>query len=176
MIDKWNSMREEENDMWSFEKIIRHRKMKNKPAQVEVLWSNGEKTWENVGLIREDDPITLARYAQQKDLLGQEGWRWAKAYAQDPQKMIRMVTQVMVTKTKKRSPKYKFGVNVPKSVRQAQEFDTANGNTLWSEAIQKEMKQLQDFDMFKVLDEGETAPKGYTFVPLHWVFDVKFDG
>jgi hypothetical protein len=176
LMDKWISMREEENDMWSFEKIIGHRKEKRKPPQVQVLWSNGEKTWEKIGLIREDDPITLARYAQVHDLLGQEGWRWAKAYAQDPQKMIRMVTNVMVTKTKKRAPKYKFGVNVPKSVRQAQEYDTGNGNTLWSEAIQKEMKQLKDFDTFEVLGEGEKPPEGYTFVPLHWVFDVKFDG
>jgi hypothetical protein len=175
LVDKWISMREEENDMWSFEKIIGHRKEKKKPPQVQVLWSNGEKTWEKIGLIREDDPITLARYAQMNNLLGQEGWRWAKAYAQDPQKMIRMVTNVMVTKTKKRAPKYKFGVNVPKSVRQAQEYDTGNGNTLWSEAIQKEMKQLKDFDTFEVLGEGDKPPEGYTFVPLHWVFDVKFD-
>ena len=176
LMDKWISMKEEENDIWSFEKIVGHRKMKRSPAQVEVLWSNGERTWENVGLIREDDPITLARYAQQKNLLDQEGWRWAKAYAQNPQKMIRMVTNVMVTKTKKRAPKYKFGVSVPKSVRQAMEYDRASGGTLWSEAIQKEMKQLKDFNTFEVLEEGERPPGGYTFVPLHWVFDVKFDG
>jgi len=40
------------------------------------------------------------------------------------------------------------------------------GTYKWSEAIQKEMKQLKDFDMFEVLGEGDKPPEGYTFVPL----------
>ena len=32
---------------------------------------------------------------------------------------------------------YKFGVRVPKSVKQALQFDQEDGNTLWKEAIDK---------------------------------------
>jgi hypothetical protein len=45
-------------------------------------------------------------------------------------------------------PKHKFGVEVPKNVRQALELDRINGNNLWYEAIQREMTQLLDYRTF----------------------------
>ena len=51
-----------------------------------------------------------------------------------------------------------------------------NGNTLlWAEAIQKELRQLEDFETFEVA-KPDFDPGGYTYVPLHMCFDVKFDG
>ena len=53
-----------------------------------------------------------------------------------------------VLKTAKaRGPKYKFGVEIPKYVKHALDFDWKNGNNLWKEAIEKELAQL---DQFKV--------------------------
>ena len=33
---------------------------------------------------------------------------------------------------------HKFGVNIPKSVQEAKEFNKENGNTLWCDAIYQE--------------------------------------
>jgi hypothetical protein len=37
---------------------------------------------------------------------------------------------------------HKFGVKIPKSVDEAKDFDRENGNTLWWDAICKEMKNV----------------------------------
>ena len=47
----------------------------------------------------------------------------------------------------------KFGVKVPGSVEEALMLDKENGNTLWGEAINKELKNV--LVAFKLLKEGE---------------------
>jgi hypothetical protein len=41
------------------------------------------------------------------------------------------------TKKQKQGPKYKFGVQVPRGVKQANAFNKANGNTQWCDVIKK---------------------------------------
>ena len=43
------------------------------------------------------------------------------------------------------------------------------------EAIEKELKQLNDYDTFRVLEPGEKMPSDYQKIPYHILFDVKFD-
>ena len=72
--------------------------------------------------------------------------------------------------------KYKFGVQVPSSVRQALQLDKENGNTLWADAIQKEMDCLNKHSVFKLGDFSVgKPPEGYKKIPQHIVCDVKFD-
>ena len=61
-------------------------------------------------------------------------------------------------------------------MKDAYALDKANGNSKWADAIAKELAELQLYDSFQVLSRGEKAPKGYQFVPMHMVFDVKYDG
>jgi hypothetical protein len=70
---------------------------------------------------------------------------------------------------------YKFGIQVPKGIKNAIDLDKKNGNQLWQEAIKRELKQLTDYQTFKVLDSGEDIPTGYQKIPYHMVFDVKYD-
>ena len=71
-------------------------------------------------------------------------------------------------------PKYKFGIEVPRSVKHALEIDARNGNTLWRDAIMTELNQLDDFKVFRNVKPGETL-EGFQKLPYHMVFDVKFD-
>jgi hypothetical protein len=71
--------------------------------------------------------------------------------------------------------KYKFGIQVPKEIKNAIDLDKKNGNQLWQEAIKTELKQLTDYQTFIVLDSGEDIPTGYQKIPYHMVFDVKYD-
>jgi len=179
IIELFNKKDEDTEDkVWTFEKFNNHRKVGRGPWEVEVVWTTGEKTWQRVSEMRKDDPLTLALYAREHDLLDVDGWKWAKSYSANPNRMVRVVKRIVnaVTRKKKKGPKYKFGVRVPKSVKEALDLDKANGNTLWAEAIQKEVSQLREFQTFKVLMPGAEAPDEHTFVPLHWCFDVKFDG
>jgi len=68
---------------------------------------------------------------------------------------------------------HKYGVRLPKTVAEALALDKEEGNTLWYDAIQKEMKNVQT--AFKFLSRGESAPVGYKEIPCHIIFDVKMD-
>jgi hypothetical protein len=50
--------------------------------------------------------------------------------------------------------KYKFGIQIPKGIKNAIELDKKNGNQLWEEAIKTELKQLTDNQKFIELDSG----------------------
>ena len=62
---------------------------------------------------------------------------------------------------------------MPKTVKEALALDHKNGNTLWVDAIAKEMKEL--CIAFNILPEGRSAPIGYQKIPCHMIFDMKMD-
>ena len=52
----------------------------------------------------------------------------------------------------------KFGIKIPTSVTEAREFDEKNGNSLWMDALNKEMSEVGV--AFKILDEKEIYKLG----------------
>ena len=52
-------------------------------------------------------------------------------------------------------------------------FDKQNNNTLWRDAVKKEMTNVSV--AFKVLDSMENLPVGYSKLSVHLVFDIKLD-
>ena len=52
-------------------------------------------------------------------------------------------------------------------------LDKANGNTLWSVCIAKEMKNVRV--SFKMLDDDEYVPSNHQFFKCHMIFDVKME-
>ena len=70
---KWNLDETEGNERWIFKKILNHHKGPNGKFEVLVLWDDESETWEPMKVFAEDDPITLARYAKENDLLDKLG-------------------------------------------------------------------------------------------------------
>jgi len=67
----------------------------------------------------------------------------------------------------------KFGIEVPRTVEDAVRLDKENGNTLWQDAIAKEMTSVR-FG-FRTLKDGEKVPVGFKFIRCHMIFDVKME-
>jgi hypothetical protein len=85
------------------------------------------------------------------------------------------IARILKVATSPAGIKYKFGIHVPKQIKNAIDLDKKNGNQLWQEAIKTEFKQLTDYQTFIVLDSGEHIPTGYQKIPKHMVFDIKYD-
>ena len=67
---------------------------------------------------------------------------------------------------------HKFGLWIPKSVEQALIVDKENGNTLWWDAICKEMTNVRPaFE--KWVKKESILPPGYQKIKRHFIFDVK---
>ena len=64
---------------------------------------------------------------------------------------------------------HKFGIELPKMVDEAVDIDKKNGNTLWQDAIAKEMENVKI--IFKSIPNCEMAPNGESLsiatLPLH---------
>ena len=68
---------------------------------------------------------------------------------------------------------HKFGIRIPKSVEEAKKIDEQNGDTLWWDAICKEMKNVcPAFEVFEGREDD--IPKDYQFMQCHMIFGVKF--
>jgi hypothetical protein len=53
-------------------------------------------------------------------------------------------------------------------------IDRTNGNTAWQDAIDTELKQINEYKTFRQPNPGE-ALTDFQRIPYHLVFDVKFD-
>ena len=53
------------------------------------------------------------------------------------------------------------------------QIDKENGNDLWQKALQKEMNVVKV--AFKMLNDGDDPPAGYSEMGCHIIFDVKME-
>jgi len=172
-----------EIDSWTFTQIIDHQgpltssspNWKGSSYNVMLVWSDGSKTWEPINIVGKDDPVTLAHYAKTHDLLEVPGWKFLRRIARRAKVLQRMMNQAKMS-SKRNAVRYKFGVRVPRSVKEAYELDRANGNTFWTEAIQLEITQLLEYETYDDRGVGKRVPDGYQQIRMSWVFDVKQSG
>ena len=59
------------------------------------------------------------------------------------------------------------------TVKVAIAISKKNGNTLWQDVIQKEMKNVKV--AFQIIPKGEKPPNGFQHVNCHMVFDIKME-
>ena len=166
-----------EPDAHPFIGIVGHRVVDRTKGtwDIKILWGTGEITWEPLTHMWKQDKFSVAAYAHRKELTHLKGWRRAKSLRADPKRFIRLVRALKSTVMRTKGPRYKFGVQVPRSVPEAQRLDAANGDTLWQDAINKELRQIDDYDTFRLAADSPQPPGGYSHIPYHIVFDVKVD-
>lgn len=95
----------------------------------------------------------------------------------DNVRTIRRVVRAGKKKKGKRpKPKerMKYGIQVPKDIKEALEFDKNNENTLWQDAIDKEVNALLGLEVFDIREKGE-KPSGHQRTTVHMIFDIKQD-
>ncbi len=85
----------------------------------------------------------------------------------------RIISAVARRSTRYLKRTHKFGIEVPKTVREAIDLDRKNSNTFWTDAIAKEMTEVRK--AFELLPDGTTALVGYQKIPYHMIFDVKME-
>ncbi len=184
-----------------------------------IQQADGEESWIEFQLLREDYPEMLADYILTNPTVD-GSWRtgklarWAHSFKQELRRTCRRLNRLYhrkhgvspinaqdelrdrvlrhsstgasrkTAKKKKRKnpgrndriPGLKYGVEVPRTVREALELDKQNGNTLWADAIEKEINALLLLDCFEFQDPKDWQPPGdYQYAPLRIVFDVKSD-
>ena len=170
----------EEEPAWIISRVMEHKVVKKGSSEsipttwVRVEWLVGGITWVQLDTVRRDQPFALVDYAASlpRPMLSTCAWRWTKDYLDNTDELTKLCQAFKASISS--GPKIKFGVEVPRSVKHALWLDQKHGNTMWRDAIDKELKQINDYKTFRKLRAGESLDE-YQRIPYHVVFDVKFD-
>ena len=131
-----------------------------------VQWKDGSTTWSKLKDVKDSYPVQLAEFAVQNKLEDEPVFAWWIGYTL--KKKARIIAKV---KSKYWQRTHKYGVQMPKTVRQAIELDNKNGNTLWWDALMKEMRNVRP--AFEVYEGDVSKLVGYQKIRCHIVWDVK---
>ena len=167
---------QESDVVWRFKEIISHEgplaqnhpNYKGSRYNVNVRWENEEITSEPLKVIAADDPVTLAQYALDKNLLDTDGWKRFRGIAKNHKKMQRMVNQAKL-RSYRHSPRYMFGFEVPRNYEHALELDKKNGNTRWKDCTDTELVQLHEYNTFEDRGKNASIPPGFKRIRTHLV-------
>ena len=134
-----------------------------------VQWKDGTTSWERLADLKESYPVEVSEYAVAQGIDQEPAFIWWVHYTL--KKRDRIIASVN-RRYKKRN--FQFGLEVPQTIEDAKRIDKENGNTLWMDAIAKEMKSVKV--AFKVLDDDEKIPPGYQEMKCHLTFVIKIEG
>ena len=170
--------------------------------QLRLQMNTEEPQWVDFRDARTDYPRQTAQYLvnNYKSRSRNEGkdraLSWAKKTLRDLDRAVRRVARLYdfflddddnirkIRRQKVRAKKkksgfgqkvFKFGIQVPRTVKEALQLDAKNGNTLWQDALEIEMSALEDMDCFEFMEKGYDPGEGWQRTRLHMIFDVKAD-
>ena len=133
-----------------------------------VKWKDESESWIKLSDLKESHLIEVAEFAKAQGIDDEPAFAWWVPYTLRKRDIILSAVKKRIRKTT-----HKYGVEIPTSVEHAHELDRRNGNTMWGDALRKEMYNVGV--AFEVLDEGKPAPSGWSKVTGHIVWDIKMD-
>ena len=157
-----------ENAWITMENNVKKRLITTKGWELLVDWDNGTQSWLPLHAVKQSNPIEVAEYAVSREIQEEPAFIWWVSHVL--KKRNHFISKL---KTTVKNKQLKYGLKVPKSVKEALQIDKDNNNSFWSEAINKELRNV--IVAFQLLEEGEPLPIGSTRIPYHFVFDIKFD-
>jgi hypothetical protein len=160
-----------EDGEWKIDKIVKHKVTPN-GTKVMARWAVGGQAWINLNLVARHEPYMCVKYATKHGLCGEKEWKWTQEFKDQVKEFARRIYAFKAATSHK--PKYKFGVEVPRSTKHALQLDAKNGDQLYERAIGKELGAIKEHAVFRLPRPGENL-EDYKRIPYHFVFDVKYD-
>ena len=133
-----------------------------------IKWKDKSKAWINLADMKEVHLVETAEYTRARGISDEPAFAWWVPYTLREREVMLAAVKNWIGKTT-----HKYGIKIPWDVEHAHEIDSRNGNTMWRDALRKEMYNVRV--AFEILDEGTHAPHGWKRVTGHLVWDVKMD-
>ena len=99
-----------------------------------VRWKDKSDSWVKLSDMKESHPVEMAEFAKAKGIQREPVFCWWEPYTLHKRDAIVVAMRVKLRKTT-----HQYGVEIPKDVHHTQELDKRNGNTVWMDALAKEM-------------------------------------
>ena len=118
--------------------------------------------------MKELHPVEMPEFARARGICDEPAFCWWVPYTLKKRDAIISAVSMVVRKIT-----HKYGIKILTGVEHAKELDRQNNNTMWMDALAREMYNVGV--AFEVVDEGQKAPNGWKKVTRHLVWDVKMD-
>jgi hypothetical protein len=138
-----------------------HYRKTTKGWELCVEWKDGSTFWERLVDLKESNPGEVANYAIAQGIKHEPDFVW---WASPTIKRRNRIIAEVTTRYHKRT--HMFGIEIPKTLDDCIRIDKENGNTLWQDAIQKEMSTVRI--AFKILNDDESAPPTFQEIRCHF--------
>ena len=115
--------------------------------------------------LKDSYPVQLAKYAIASGIADEPAFVWWAPFTM--KKRDRIIKKV---KSKYWSRIHKYGLRIPKSIKEAMEIDKENGNTLWMDAVKLEMKNI--LVAFDPVEDPSQLGKEFKEISGHLIFDI----
>ena len=138
--------------------------------EVLIKWKDQSTSWVPLSTIKESYPVQMAEYAISNKLHNEPAFKWWVNHTL--KKRDRIIKKVNTARPHRKG-KLKYGILVPSTVDEALRLDKKNNNTLWADAMDKEMKNARI--AFELLPRDEKPPPGHKKITCHMNFEVKMD-
>ena len=143
------------------------RKKTTKGWEFLVKWKDGSTNWISLKDMKESYTPQIAEYAVASHIDQEPAFAWWVPH------VIRK-KEAIISKVKSAYwlTTHKHWIKMPKTVQDALNLDKEHGNTLWYDAITKEMKNVRvAFEEWK--GKENEIPPGYQKIKCHIIFEIK---
>jgi hypothetical protein len=146
--------------------------------QLLCQWKDGSSDWVPLVELKDSNPVDLAEYAVANKVQEEPAFKWWVSHVL--RKRNRIIAKI---KSRYWSTTHKFGIRLPKSVREALMIDQETGTTFWTDAIKKEMEKVGvAFEFIEQWSPEQVRNGtargdfvGFQEIECHMIFDVKMD-
>ena len=131
--------------------------------ELPIKWKDKSESWQKLADMKESQPVEVAEYARARGIDMEPAFKWWVPHTLKKRQVILSALKKRIRKT----------TQIPTSVEHAFELDRKHGNNLWKDALEMQMYNIGI--AFEILEDGKTAPAGYTKVSGHLISSVKMD-
>ncbi|GAX25842.1 hypothetical protein FisN_6Hu120 [Fistulifera solaris] len=155
------------------------KKLTTRGWELHVDWQEGTSDWVPLKELKEAYPVQVAEYARANKIDDEPAFAWWVGHVL--RKRNRILAKV---KSRYWKTTHKFGIRIPKTVKEALQIDEETGTDFWRRAIEKEMGKINAMGAFERwnggtaddLRSGKVKLPGYREITCHMIFDIKMDG
>ena len=155
-------------DMYIKHGSNRHMKKTTKGWKLCVEWKDGSTSWERLADLKESNPVEVADYAVAQGIDSEPAFAWWVPFTLKRRNRI-----IAAVNSRYHKRTHKFGIEVPKNFDECVRIDKENGNTLWQDAVRKEMSKVRV--AFQVMGDDDVPPPTFQEIRCHLIFDVKME-
>ena len=147
--------------------------IRDKHVSLCVRLRNGETQWTQMDTVKLKDPFPTIHHAKRNKLEKVTSFLWVDEIVKGHDRLVQLACAYKAKVDN--GPRYKFGTEVARKSRHGMQLDRLNGNNLWKEATETELKQINEYETFRLPTEDDVLDE-YHMIPYHMIYDVNFDG